>query len=76
VIFEKHDLTYDPKYHRARCQGHVLNLSVNSFLFVTDSENLENDELDAQGVKEQLKLIKQWPLKGLLKMFHNFIVYL
>jgi hypothetical protein len=54
----------------------VLNLSVNSFLFVTDSENLENDELDAQGVKEQLKLIEQWRLKGPLGMFHNFIVYL
>ena len=48
----------------------------NSFLFVTDSENLENDELNTREVREQLKLIEKWRVLGPLGMLHNFIVYL
>lgn len=76
MLFENHDISYCPKFHRCRCQGHVLNLSVNSFLFVTDSENLENDELNTREVREQLKLIEKWRVLGPLGMLHNFIVYL
>lgn len=52
-----------------------LNLSVNSFLFIMDSENLENKELNTREVREQLKLIKKWRVLGPLGMLHNFIVY-
>jgi hypothetical protein len=45
-------------------------------LFVTDSENLENDELNTREVREQLKLIEKWRVLGPLGMLHNFIVYL
>jgi hypothetical protein len=69
-------MKYDTKHHRIRCQGHILNLSVHSFLFVTDSENLEDDTLGACEIKEQLKLIDQWRKHGPLGMLHNFIVYL
>jgi hypothetical protein len=75
-LFEKHDVKYDTKHHRIRCQGHILNLSVHSFLFVTDSENLEDDTLGTMEVKEQLKLIEEWRKQGPLGMLHNFIVYL
>jgi hypothetical protein len=37
-------LQYDPIHHRIRCQGHVINLSVKSFLFVTKEENIEQDK--------------------------------
>ena len=75
-MFEKHDIKYDTKHHRVRCQGHILNLSVHSFLFVTDSENLEDDTLETGEIKEQLKLIEEWRKKGPLGKLHNFIVYL
>jgi hypothetical protein len=56
--------------------GHILNLAVHSFLFVTNSENLEDDELGTMEIKEQLKLLGEWRKKGPLGKLHNFIVYL
>lgn len=76
MLRHDHDIKYDIKQHRIRCQGHILNLAVHSFLFVTDSENLEDDKLEAKEAKEQLKLIDEWRAKGPLGMLHNFIVYL
>jgi hypothetical protein len=37
-------LNYDPIHHCIRCQGHIINLAVKSFLFVTDKETLDEDE--------------------------------
>jgi len=34
-------LKYDAKTHRIRCQGHILNLCTQAFLFVTNTDNLE-----------------------------------
>jgi hypothetical protein len=31
-------LKYDAKTYRLRCQGYILNLAAQSFLFVTDKE--------------------------------------
>ena len=70
------DIKYDHKLHRIRCQVHVINLAVHSFLFVTDSENLEDETLGAKGKKSALKAIEEWRKKGSLGMLHNFIVYL
>jgi hypothetical protein len=76
VLFEKHDIKYDTKHYRVRCQGHILNLLVHSFLFVTNSENLEDNTLETKEIKEQLKLIEEWRKHRPLGMLHNFIVYL
>ena len=37
-------LSYDPIRHRIRCQGHIINLAVKSFLFVTDKETIKEDK--------------------------------
>ena len=37
-------ILYDATHHRIRCQGHIINLAVKSFLFVTDKETIEEDE--------------------------------
>jgi hypothetical protein len=37
-------LNYDPIHHYIRCQGHIINLAVKSFLFVTDKETLDKDK--------------------------------
>jgi hypothetical protein len=58
-MFKKHEVKYNTKHYRVQCQGHILNLSVYSFLFVTDSENLEDESLNTREIREQLKLIKQ-----------------
>ena len=44
ILRREFRLQYDPIHHRIRCQGHVINLAVKSFLFVTDKEALEEDE--------------------------------
>jgi hypothetical protein len=42
-LARKWHIRYNPKTHRLRCQGHIINLAVQSFLFVTNSENIEED---------------------------------
>jgi hypothetical protein len=68
-------LNYDPKHHRLRCQGHIINLSVKSFLFVTDKENIQEDEA-IDTMKVTLEEIEQWRKKGPLGKLHNFVVWL
>jgi hypothetical protein len=38
------NVKYDLKHHRLRCQGHIINLAVKSFLFVTDKQNIDRDK--------------------------------
>jgi hypothetical protein len=76
VLYKKHNIKYNTKLYRVRCQGYILNLSVYLFLFVTDKENLKDSTLNTKEVREQLDLIKQYRKKGPLGMLHNFIVYL
>ncbi len=71
----KHNIKYDPKHHQLRCQGHIINLAVKSFLFVTDKENIEEDK-EADVMKVTLKEIDEWRKKGPLGKLHNFVVWL
>jgi hypothetical protein len=54
--------------------GHILNLACKAFLFVTDDENLEED--DNSILKATLKEIEEWRKKGLLGKLHNFVVFI
>jgi len=68
-------VSYEAVHHRIRCQGHVINLAVKSFLFVTDKENIEQD--NATNVYEvTLKEIEEWRKKGPLGKLHNFVVWI
>ena len=67
------NLWYNPQHHRLRCQGHIINLVVKSFLFVTNKEVIEEDnEMDIMRVT--LKEIEQWRKKGPLGKLHNFVI--
>jgi hypothetical protein len=55
ALLQKYGIKYDPKHHRLRCQGHILNLCVNSFLFVTDDESLEQDDDEEQAASATLE---------------------
>ena len=71
-------IKYDAKTHWLRCQGHIINLAVNSFLFVTDSDNLESDNKTNNNNKYKVLLeeIEQWQQKGPLRKIHNFVVFI
>jgi hypothetical protein len=64
----------DPIKQRLRCMGHILNLACKAFLFVTDDENLEED--DNSILKATLKEIEEWRKKGPLGKLHNFVVFI
>ena len=70
----KHGIQYDAKHHRLRCHGHIINLSVNSFLYVTDDENIEDNYDTPSNLKESLFEIEQWRKFGPIGKLHNIIV--
>ena len=37
---EKHEIIWDPRPYRLRCNGHVINLAIQAFLFASDKEDL------------------------------------
>jgi galactokinase/mevalonate kinase-like predicted kinase len=39
-----YNIYYDLTTYRLRYQGHIINLAVNSFIYVTNSEALEENE--------------------------------
>jgi hypothetical protein len=69
-------LKYDAKTHRLRCQGHIINLAVKSFLFVKDNENLEPADDSSKKYNISLEEIEQWRRQGPLGKLHNFVVYI
>jgi hypothetical protein len=68
---------YNSKLHRLHCQGHVLNLAAQSFLFVTDKESLaEYKYTDSTKYTVSLAEIKRWRQQGPLGKLHNIVVYI
>jgi len=76
ALLQNYSIKYDPKHHRLRCQGHILNLCVNSFLFVTNDETLEQDDDEDQAASATLEEIKQWRKYGPLGKLHNIVVHI
>ncbi len=75
LLRRDHRITYNATHHRLRCQGHIINLAVKSFLFVTDKENIEEDE-EHDIYKTTIQEIEAWRKKGPLGKLHNFVVFL
>ena len=71
----EYDINYDVKIHRLRCQGHIINLAVHSFLFVTDSDNIEDNNMSTN-TPATLEEIQDWRRYGPLGKLHNFVVYI
>ncbi len=44
ALWRDFNLKYELVYYYIRYQGHVINLAIKSFLFVTDKEALNKDE--------------------------------
>ncbi|KAH7471723.1 hypothetical protein FOMA001_g13235 [Fusarium oxysporum f. sp. matthiolae] len=73
-LLRRYDIQYDPKVHRLRCQGHIINLAAKAFLFITDDEKLEVDDPSVHNVT--LRHIEAWRKKGPLGKLHNFVVFI
>jgi hypothetical protein len=73
---EKHEIIWDPRPHRLRCNGHVINLAVQAFLFASDEEDISQDnntELLSSPTEIEME---QWRKKGPLGKLHNIVVYI
>lgn len=68
-------LKYDLIYYYIHCQGHVINLVVKSFLFVTNKETLDKDQ-ETSVYNITVKEIEEQRKKGPLRKLYNFIVFL
>ena len=80
-MLSKYDIYYDPKTHRIRCQGHIINLSVNDFIYVTNTKLLEENEenigskqITQVQLKQSLAEIEEWRKCGPIGCLHNIIV--
>jgi hypothetical protein len=72
-LLHEHLIIYDSTTQRLRCQGHIINLSINSFIYVTDKENLEQDD-EPSKLKQTLKEIEDWRMFGPIGKLHNIVV--
>jgi hypothetical protein len=73
-MLHEHGIQYDAKHHRLRCQGHIINLSVNSFIYVTDNENIDTDDDTPSNLRQSLQEIEEWRKFGPIGKLHNIVV--
>ncbi|PCD21500.1 hypothetical protein AU210_016462 [Fusarium oxysporum f. sp. radicis-cucumerinum] len=53
LLYERHNIIYDAKYHRLRCNNHTINLAARAFMF---PKSLKFDSLSDQGWAELKKI--------------------
>jgi hypothetical protein len=82
-LLEDEGIDWDPTQQRIRCQGHIINLAVQSFLFrdVIDIEQIksyEEDEESGKQLSERQKKEKQDAFRrmGVLGKLHNIVVHI
>jgi hypothetical protein len=77
VLNEKHNFDWNPQHHRLRCNGHIINLAAQAFLFPAfDPEAIEKENnLDLLKVPTKQDVI-DWRMKGPLGKLHNPVVYI
>jgi hypothetical protein len=73
-MLQQYGIVYDSKHHRLRCQGHVLNLSINSYLYVTDTKTIEDIDAVPDQLKQSLKDIETWRKFKPIKKLYNIVV--
>ncbi len=76
LLKSKWRLNYDAKTHRLHYQGHIINLAIQSFLFVTQEENLEKLDSSANKYEISLQEINEWRRRGPLGKLYNLVVHI
>lgn len=75
VLLEQYQIIYSAEHNRLRCNGHIINLAAQSFLFHTNNESLA-DKNNANALTTPTELeIEHWRRKGPLGKLHNIVVY-
>jgi hypothetical protein len=74
---EQYTLDWDPVQHRLRCNGHIINLTAQAFLFCTLEEALDEDQNpeSVYAVPTEVEM-DVWRQKGPLGRLHNIIVHI
>jgi hypothetical protein len=81
-FMESRNINWDPSTRRIRCQGHIINLAVQGFLFegVIDLlviESYEDDEITGRDLDEDERQKREETFRamGVLGKLHNIVVY-
>ncbi len=74
---EDEGIAYDPRQHRLRCNGHIINLAVCAFLFEKhpDTERKPDGAIESQA-GPSIQELNTWRRLGPLGKLHNIIVYI
>lgn len=76
VLFDQYQIVYNARHHCLRCNGHIINLAAQSFLFQTNNEALaEENNPSVLTTPTELEM-QQWRQKGPLGKLHNIVVYI
>jgi len=82
-LLEDEGIEWDPTQLRIRCQGHIINLAVQSFLFkdvidIKQIESYEEDEESGRELSDRQKKEKQDTFRrmGVLGKLHNIVVHI
>ncbi|OWT42236.1 hypothetical protein VFPPC_18636 [Pochonia chlamydosporia 170] len=76
LLFDQYQIVYNAEHHRLRCNGHIINLAAQSFLFQTNDESLA-DENNTSALTTPTELeMEQWRRKGPLGKLHNIVAYI
>jgi hypothetical protein len=78
VLHNQFNIRYDPHLHRLRCNGHILNLTANEFLFNTADEALAayNNPGILEAALPSEKELDAWRKRGPLGKLHNLVVHI
>lgn len=75
-LFETDGLSCDSLQHRLRCNGHIINLSVQAFLFGSLPEEVTLNDREGRDEGLTTAELKRWRKMGPLGKLHNIVVYI
>lgn len=84
---EKYKIIWSAEQHRIRCQGHIVNIAVQAFLFAENKDDIDEairvaEDDESIQVEEQLQKKKkintssQWRKIGAMGKLHNIVVFI
>jgi hypothetical protein len=82
LLNERHNIIYDARHHRLRCNGHTINLAAHAFMFPkaapveAPTKNKVKKDPTNEYVKPSESDIWKWRKAGPLGKLHNIVVYI
>ena len=71
-----YDIDYLPLPHRLCCNGHIINLAAQAFLFQSNSNTLSYDNNTNSFAVPTENEMESWRQQGPLGKLHNIVVYI